>query len=215
MRLIFVLFFSLFLLSTNSYSKTVFIRCEPSENGLGGACGSGFFISENKVLTANHVIDNAKNFRIEFDNRYFPVKIIKRDKDRDLALLELDFKSDAFYEIADSSPNVDDEVSCKGFPRGVWLRHVSTGKVREYSKSKNQNASIFITMCHVWMNVIPGMSGGPLLNSNNQAVGVLSTKNVDGTYRGNFVSLDEIKIFLEGIELFKEKEKVAAPNFSF
>jgi S1-C subfamily serine protease len=194
MRLIFALFVLLFL-GTDSYSKTIFIRCEPSENGSGGACGSGFFISKNRILTANHVVDS-KNFRVEFDNKYFPVKILKRDKDRDLALLEIDFNSDTFYNIGDSSPAINDQVFCKGFPRGVWTRHVSKGEVREYTKSKHPDSSSFVLQCNVWMNVIPGMCGGPLLNSDNEVVGVLSTKNVNGTYRGNFISLEEIKTFL-------------------
>jgi serine protease Do len=194
MRLIFVLFVLLFS-GVSGYSKTVFIRCEPTENGSGGACGSGFFISKSRILTANHVVDS-KNFRVEFDNKYFPVKIIKRDKNSDLALLQIDFESDSFYKISESSPLINEEVRCKGFPRGIWTRCVSVGKVRKFSKSKHPDSDRFVLQCNVWMNVIPGMSGGPLLNSNNEVVGVLSTKNMDGTYMGNFISLEEIENFL-------------------
>lgn len=183
------------ILSSSSYAKTVLIRSEPDITGKGSSCGSGFFISENQILTANHVL--GENSRVEFDNKYFPVKIVKRNKEKDLALLEIDYSSESYLEIADDEPKIKDPVTCRGYPSGVWTCHTSSGILKELILVVSLEDKSMILMYSAWMDVIPGMSGGPLLTADKKFIGVLSTKNASGNIRGNFVSLPEIKAFLK------------------
>jgi S1-C subfamily serine protease len=183
------------LFAIKCFGQNCLIRCEPDKN-TGGACGSGFFISPNEILTANHVIDGSDKVRVEFDNQYYPIEVLKTDKNKDLALLKIN-KQNKFYVIGEEEPKKEDNVICKGFPKAVWTLHKSYGKIKDirlaWRKGNKDNA---VKQYSVWMSVEHGMSGGPLLNEDNKFIGVLSTKNVDGLVRANFTSLEEIKKFL-------------------
>lgn len=179
------------------YGQECLIRCEPNIKTGAGACGTGFFISPSQVLTAGHVVENEKNVRVEFNNTYFPAKIIKYDIHKDLALLEVDCES-SFYEICKYSGKINQDVICRGYPRGVWTIHKSLGKIKQIQKVllKGAPRAKWSERYNVRMNVVHGMSGGPLLTENKKVIGVLSTKTLDST-QAHFVSLPEIKEFLK------------------
>jgi S1-C subfamily serine protease len=196
---IFSMFFVLFLFTADCFGQMCLVRCEPQPaKGFGGPCGSGFFISPNTILTANHVIEDSENVRVEFNNQYYVAEVVKTNKNKDLALLKIDKDQDKYYNISETEPINGEELVCKGFPRAVWVLHKSVGKMKESrwawitGSKKDQGSNQY----SVWMNVEQGMSGGPLLNKDDEALGVLSTKNADGQTIANFVSLNEIREFL-------------------
>jgi len=195
-----VLFLSLVvftLICSSLYGQTCFIRCEPDKETGGGACGSGFFISKNEILTAAHVIDDAKNVRVEFDGKYYIASVVKQDKSKDLALLKIETDSNVFYKIDTVCAVVGQNVICYGFPRGVWTMHKSEGDIKEIIDVKRDNELDSRLEYSVFMNVTNGMSGGPLLTKDKTVIGLLSSKNVIGEARANFISLEEIKEFLK------------------
>lgn len=185
------------LICSSIYSQTCFIRCEPDKETGGGACGSGFFISKNQILTAEHVIDDAKRVRVEFDGKYFVATVVKQDPSKDLALLQIEEESNVFYKLDDSCGVVGQNVLCYGFPRGVWTMHKSEGVVKEISNVSRESESSSRLEYGVFMNVTNGMSGGPLLTKDKTVIGLLSSKNIIGEDRANFISLEEIKAFLK------------------
>ena len=195
------------LFAIKCFGQNCLIRCEPDKNA-GGACGSGFFISPNEILTANHVIDGSNKVRVEFDNQYHPIEVLKTDKHKDLALLKIN-KQNKFYQISEKEPQKEDDVICKGFPKAVWTLHKSYGKIKDirlaWMKGDKDNA---VERYFVWMWVEHGMSGGPLLNENDEFIGVLSTKSVSGLVRANFISLGEIKDFLKDDNEENEEYKI-------
>jgi len=185
------------LICSSLYGQTCFIRCEPDKETGGGACGSGFFISKNEILTAAHVIDDAKNVRVEFDGKYYVASIVKQDQSKDLALLKIETESGVFYKMNAVCGVVGQNVICYGFPRGVWTIHKSEGDIREIVRVKRDNELDSRLEYSVFMNVTNGMSGGPLLTKDKTVIGLLSSKNVIGETRANFISLEEIKEFLK------------------
>jgi S1-C subfamily serine protease len=197
-----VLFLSLvsvFLICSSIYSQTCFIRCEPDKETGGGACGSGFFISKNEILTAAHVIDDANNIRIEFDGKYFKAFVVRQDATKDLALLRIEEEHDKFYKLSDSFGKADQKVTCFGFPRGVWTLYKSSGVIKEVnSVTRDSRYKDNPRMEYgVLMEVTNGMSGGPLLTEDKTVIGVLSSKNIIGEPRANFIALEDIKKFLD------------------
>lgn len=194
-----VLFLSVFftLICSSLYSQTCFIRCEPDKEIGGGACGSGFFISKNQILTADHVINGAKNVRVEFDGKYFIASVVKQDSSKDLALLKIEGESEVFYKLNDSCGIIDQDVLCYGFPRGVWTMYKSDGVIKEIHSVTREAELNSRLEYSVFMNVTNGMSGGPLLTKEKTVIGVLSSKNVIGETRANFIALEEIKTFLK------------------
>lgn len=196
-----ILFLSLVvftLICSGLYGQTCFIRCEPDKETGGGACGSGFFISKNEILTAAHVINDANRVRIEFDGKYYIASVVKENYEKDLALLKIEGEevSESFYKLSDDFGKVDQAVTCYGFPRGVWTMHKSEGTIKEIVKIARQGNFESRLEYSVYMNVTNGMSGGPLLTADKMVIGVLSSKNVVGEDRANFIGLEEIKEFL-------------------
>jgi serine protease Do len=194
-----ILFLSLVftLISSSIYSQTCFVRCEPDKEIGGGACGSGFFISKNEILTAAHVINDANNVRVEFDGKYFMASVVKQDVSKDLALLKINEECDVFYKLSDDSGKIEQEVTCYGFPRGVWSMYKSEGVIKEINSVNRDSTDKSRLEYAVFMNVTNGMSGGPLLTKDKVVIGVLSSKNVIGEQRANFISLEEIRKFLD------------------
>lgn len=185
------------LICSSIYSQTCFVRCEPDKETGGGACGSGFFISKNEILTAAHVVDDANRVRVEFDGKYFMASVVKQDVSKDLALLQIDAESDIFYKLSDASGEVEQEVTCYGFPRGVWSMYKSEGTIKSIVSVNREAQTNSRLEYSVFMNVTNGMSGGPLLTKDKTVIGVLSSKNIVGEERANFISLEEIRKFLD------------------
>lgn len=185
------------LICSSIYSQTCFVRCEPDKETGGGACGSGFFISKNEILTAAHVVDDANRVRVEFDGKYFMASVVKQDVSKDLALLKIDEESDIFYKLSDASGEVEQEVTCYGFPRGVWSMYKSEGTIKSIINVNRNDETNSRLEYSVFMNVTNGMSGGPLLTKDKTVIGVLSSKNIIGEERANFIALEEIRKFLD------------------
>ena len=57
---------------------------------VGNAVGSGFIIStEGHLLTTNRLVENASHILVELDEQNFQAEVIRRDPEKDLALLKI------------------------------------------------------------------------------------------------------------------------------
>jgi serine protease Do len=86
------------------------------------AQGSGFFISaDGYIVTANHVIENAKAIEITADDqKTYAAKLIGADSASDLALLKVDAEQELpFVRLADRSPRIGEWVLAVGNPFGL------------------------------------------------------------------------------------------------
>lgn len=169
-----------------------------------GSCGSGFFVEDNKVVTAWHVIEPALKdeckCRIEFGNTMVIAKIIKHDEASDVALLEAIVDGESLLKVADEQPVVGDKVVNKGHPEGKWQCHMCPGEIQSivkvtrqrYKSEEKLTSEQYITKSHV----IPGMSGGPVLNENGEVVGLISAKSLDSK-KAYCPTLEQIKDILK------------------
>jgi len=139
--------------------------------------GSGVLISTGgEFLTNWHVVDKAIDVRcLLFDGRSFDAEIIGSDKDTDLALAKLKLPADAgklpLAGLGDSTALKEgDFVMAMGAPWGM-SRSVSIGIVsctRRYLPGNSEYS--------LWLQtdaaISPGNSGGPLVNTAGQIVGI-------------------------------------------
>ena len=136
--------------------------------------GSGFFISENQVLTNFHVIADEPSPKIIFSDGKFitPARIIG-DADADLALLFVDDKyPDLVYPLPDRIGFSDNEpLLSAGYALGTDIKGAATilkGNYIDYRTSKHYSVGYIQTN----ISLVKGMSGGPLVDQCGSLVGV-------------------------------------------
>ncbi|MBX3744549.1 MAG: trypsin-like peptidase domain-containing protein [Verrucomicrobiae bacterium] len=164
------------------FPAVVFLKCL-REDFEGGArrsrevSGSGFLISpKGEILSNWHVVEKALRVRCLLqDGRAFPADIVGSDKATDVALLRLRLPADAgplpFAVLGDSDALTEgDFVMAMGAPWGL-ARSVSIGIV-SCARRFLPGASEY----HCWVQtdaaISPGNSGGPLLNTAGEVIGI-------------------------------------------
>ncbi len=162
------------------FPAVVFIRVtsEDFDSGARGnveSSGSGALISaDGEVITNWHVVDRAVDVRcLLADGRALKAKILGVDKDTDIALLKLEGLTDSlpFAEIGDSTVLREGAfVMAMGAPWGL-SRSVSIGIVSCVDRYLNE-ASEYSLWLQTDASISPGNSGGPLVNTDGQIIGL-------------------------------------------
>ena len=157
--------------------------------------GSGFFISDDQILTNFHVIADEPSPKIIFPNGKFvtPVKILG-NKEADLALLFIENKQkDLVFPLPDRvSLYADEPIIATGYPLGTDLSGKATmlkGNFIDYRQSKKTPVSYIQTN----ISLVKGMSGGPLTDQCGEAVGI-NTISLAGL--SLFITADQVKVLV-------------------
>lgn len=137
--------------------------------------GSGCFISKNRIVTAWHVIEEGGKVFAEIDGNWFLCKVVKHDKKLDLALLECRGESKDIVRLAKTERLI---VSASNEGEPIQDKEASNlaGTVKAKVKSGN--------------------SGGPVLNSKGELVGIILARSVDEN-EGMFIAADTIREFIK------------------
>jgi len=135
--------------------------------------GSGFVMSEDGyILTNNHVIEQADKIKVKFaDGKDFTARVIGRDPKTDLALIKIDGASALHPLKLGNSENlkVGSWVVAVGSPFGLE-QTVTVGIVS--AKGRVIGSGPYDNFIQTDASINPGNSGGPLVNMNNEVVGI-------------------------------------------
>ena len=148
----------------------------PAAQGGPRGSGTGFVISQSGlVLTNNHVIAECTEVRARHGaNPLGTLTSIARDAQNDLALLKLPARFSDVAAFRDGGVRLGDPVVVYGFPLvGVLTPtgNLTTGGVSALAGLGNDSR-----MMQISAPVQPGNSGGPLLDSGGNVVGVINMK---------------------------------------
>lgn len=143
------------------------------EPALRGA-GSGFAISSDGYLITNHhVVENATKIRVVLTGGLSAEAELRgSDPSTDIAVLKI-FESSAYLSFADSSALQPGQIAIAvGNPFGLQ-QTVTAGVVSALGRSlRASNGRLIDDVIQTDAALNPGNSGGPLLNSSGNVIGV-------------------------------------------
>jgi serine protease Do len=152
------------------------VRSDTPQPKQGKTSGTAFFVDLNgHMITNRHVVEGCNRVTVLSPNGEIEAKVVKKDSGFDLALLKVHHRPNA-QAIFRAGPAIrsGEKVSVFGFPYfGVLSTggSVTIGNISALSGLGDNSLQMQISN-----PVQPGNSGGPLLDSSGNLVGVVVSK---------------------------------------
>lgn len=148
----------------------------------GNSTGSGFLVSNGTyILTNRHVVGSSpkKKIRVEFSNgSHDNAKTVYISKTDDFAVLELNTKRkrSSMPICYASYPVTGQDVIAIGSPQGLanTITRGIISAVRQSGSDLKSAVPVGSTIIQTDAAVNPGNSGGPLVNTNGEVIGVVT-----------------------------------------
>ena len=158
--------------------------------------GSGFVIEQNGLILTNyHVIQSAERITVKFsDGRNLVAHVLGIDPDTDIALIKVDGANFPLAPLGNSSSlRVGEWVCAIGNPLGY--EHTVTVGVVSYLGRKLFDSSLD-NYIQTDAAISFGNSGGPLINSNGEVVGINAAISQRASNIGFAVPINEASAIL-------------------
>jgi len=137
--------------------------------------GSGFILDkQGHILTNNHVIDNAQKVEVTLSDKHkYKATVVGVDKGHDLALLQINNAPDLQPATLSESNSltVGQRVYAIGNPFGL-SGTMTRGIISAIRSLRGPSNSPIEDAIQTDAAVNPGNSGGPLLNSRGEVIGI-------------------------------------------
>lgn len=172
-------------ISTGQFTMSDLFSGRSSERAHLGT-GSGVIINaDGYIITNNHVIKNAHELSVTLNNnKTYTAKLIGADEKTDIALLKIEAEEELpFVTFADSdSVKIGEWVLAVGNPFNLTST-VTAGIIS--AKSRDLSGTNRQSFIQTDAAVNPGNSGGALVNTNGQLVGInTAITSQTGSYVG-------------------------------
>lgn len=157
--------------------------CPPNNCSEPNGVGTAFLIGEGYALTAYHVVFEAKRLSaVTLDKKRYTVQVVGYDDQADLALLRVNVPANApFMPLANARPAVGDATLAIGNGGGAFLT-LKTGRLTGLDSDAGR-ADFPPGTLELNAQLVPGDSGGPIINARGEVVGIVSYISVDGSRR--------------------------------
>ncbi|MDD3474477.1 MAG: trypsin-like peptidase domain-containing protein [Candidatus Dojkabacteria bacterium] len=145
--------------------------------------GTGFIVDSSGIIVTNqHVVsDTDEDYKvITSDGQEYEVLDIQRDDNNDIAVLKIDATGLTPLTLGNSDAIVVGQtVIAIGTPLGEYVGSVTSGIISGLDRDVTASTDWFGTSSKTYENVIqtdaavnPGNSGGPLLNTSGEVIGI-------------------------------------------
>lgn len=182
----------------------------PQQPRSGISYGSGFIISsDGYVLTNHHVIAGTDEVIVRLaDRREFKAKVIGSDEMSDVALLKVEASNLPILQIADSKKVKPGQwVIAIGSPFG-FDHSVTAGIVSGLGRPSIDGSQRYVPFIQTDVAINRGNSGGPLLNTAGEVVGINSQIfSNSGGYMGVSFAIP-MEVAMNAVQQLKQSGKV-------
>lgn len=191
------------VVSTKSVTQGYFMHTQEVEG-----IGSGFIINEEGyILTNYHVIQGAQEISVTLSNDVTTTaQVVNYDENQDVAMIKITDESveiPATVELGDSDAlQPGEEVIAIGTPLSTELSStVTKGIISATSRSVAVQSGVTMNLIQTDAAINAGNSGGPLVNTKGEVVGINSSKisgeAVEGI--GFSIPINDIKDKIESL----------------
>ena len=191
------------VVSSKSVTQGYFMQTQEVEG-----IGSGFIINEEGyILTNYHVVKGAQEISVTLSNDVTTTaQIVNYDENQDVAMIKItdeSVKIPATVELGDSdSLQPGEEVIAIGTPLSTELSStVTKGIISATSRSVAVQSGVTMNLIQTDAAINAGNSGGPLVNTKGEVVGINSSKisgeAVEGI--GFSIPINDIKDKIESL----------------
>jgi len=166
-----------------------------------GQEGSGWVVASQRVVTNAHVVAgmSSAHVRIQGTGRSYDARVIVFEPERDLAVLSVPGLPAPALPQGPDLRRADGAVIA-GFPQDGPYR-LDSARVRDVLRATGAdiygNPGVVREIYSLFARVEPGNSGGPLLSSSGEVVGIVFAKSLDDDRTGYALTLDEARPVLE------------------
>jgi len=162
--------------------------------------GTGFLLRDQKVIVTNyHVVQGCKDVALEAHNKHrYLAKVIFVNPETDLALLKTTMPMNDGVKITLNPAldiNTTEKVYIHGFPFGLPYT-VTEGIV---SSAKQMMGQRYYLQTDAAVN--PGNSGGPMLNSRGELMGITTSKFMDADNVGFGIPYTDLLDEMRGLKI--------------
>lgn len=164
-----------------------------------GQEGTGWMLTQDRVVTNAHVVAGADRVRVEAGRRTVSGRVVLFDPDRDLAVISVDGLGVPALKLG-SELGRGELAAVAGYPLdGPYT--VVAARVRQTMEARGYDIygqdRVLREIYSLYTRVRPGNSGGPLLDTDGRVVGVIFAKSLDDDTTGYALTLAEAKPVLD------------------
>ena len=166
-----------------------------------GGSGSGFLISpDGYLLTNHHVVGDSQYVKVRWSDGIEALgEVVRSDKGRDIALVKSDAKGRRALTLRTDAVRIGEDVFAVGAPTGERFQNTVTKGI--VSATRLFNGYNFIQSD---VGVTHGNSGGPIVDSKGQVVGLTDLGFDNAPMVNLFIPIDEAITFL-GLQMIPAK----------
>ena len=169
------------------------------KNNEAFALGSGFFIDGDGTLVTNyHVMEGAYSATAtllsDSSVAYDIISVTDYDEDLDLAIVKVDIDANEFLTLSEDEPVTGETIYALGSSVGL------TGTFSDGIVSTSSRMMGGVDFIQITAPISHGNSGGPLVNTHAEVLGVNALMNTEGQNLNFAININELKNLDSGKE---------------
>jgi len=159
-----------------------------------GVEGSGFLYADNRLMTNAHVVAGIDHPEVLVGDTTVSAEVVYYNPDIDIAVLAFDSNQAPTLGF-DRTAGAQDGVAILGYPQdGPYT--VQPGRIRSEQRLRSPNiygeGAVIREVYSLRGRVLPGNSGGPIISSAGEVVGVVFAASVTDHDTGYALTADQV-----------------------